>query len=63
MMRKLYYRLVRLIGYSILLHDHYNPETFELEKKYAYVGIYKYLGNYKHDGSLRMIRIWEIKIR
>ena len=63
MFRKLYYRLVRLIGYTILIHDHYNPETFELGKKYAYVGLYKYLGNYKHDGSLRMIRIWEIKIR
>jgi hypothetical protein len=42
---------------------HYNPETFELEKKYAYIGIYKFLGNYNHDGSLKMIRVWEIKIR
>jgi hypothetical protein len=61
-MRKLYYKLVRFIGYTILIHDHYNS-SFELEKKYAYIGIYKFLGNFKHDGSLKMIRVWEIKIR
>lgn len=61
-MRKIYYTVARLIGYVILLHHHYNS-SFEIEKKYAYIGIYKYLGRYKHDNSLRMVRIWEIKIR
>jgi hypothetical protein len=62
-MREIYYKIVRLIGYTIIVHHKYNTETFELEKKYAYVGVYKYLGRYKHDKSLRMVRIWEIKIR
>ena len=62
-MRKLYYKLVSLIGYTFLLEDRYNPETFELDKKYSSLSLYKFIGNYKHDGSLRMIRIWQIKIR
>jgi hypothetical protein len=61
-MIKLYYKLVHFIGYTILVHHKYNSETFELERKWYYWGIYKYLGNYKHDGSLRMKRIWQIKI-
>ena len=61
-MRKLYYAIVRLIGYTILVHHHYDS-SFEIQKKYAYIAIYRYLGVYKHDGSLRMVRIWEIKIR
>ena len=63
-MRKLYYKLVRWIGYTILIHDYYNPETFELEKKYAYIGIYKYIGIYEPKyGGIKLKRIWEIKIR
>jgi len=62
-MIKLYWRLVQLIGYTFILHHRYNTQTFELENKYAYLSLYKYLGRWKHDGSLKMIRIWEIKLR
>lgn len=61
-MRKIYYTIARLIGYVILLHHHYNS-SFEIEKKYAYLSLNKYIGRYKYDNSLKMIRIWEIKIR
>ena len=64
MMRKLYYKLVRFIGYTILIHDYYNPKTFELEKKYAYISLYKYIGTYEPKyGGMKLKRVWEIKIR
>ena len=61
-MKKFYYRLCQFIGYTIIFNNEYDS-SFELQKKYAYMGVYKYLGRWKHDNSLKIVRIWEIKIR
>jgi len=61
-MKKFYYRLCQFIGYTIIFNNEYDS-SFTLVKKNAYIGIYKYLGRWKHDNSLKMVRIWEIKIR
>ena len=59
----IYHRLCRAVGYSILIHDTWNPQTFELEKRNSHIALYKYLGAYRHDGSMKMRQIWILKIR
>ena len=61
--RKIYYTLCRLVGYTIIIEDRWNPETFILDKKYSNISLYKYLGLYSHDGSMRLKRVYTIKIR
>jgi hypothetical protein len=63
-MRKIYYKLCRLIGYTILLEDRWNPETFTLDKKYSNISLYKYIGMYGSKyGGMKLRRVWTIKIR
>jgi hypothetical protein len=63
-MRKLYYNLVRLIGYTILLEDRINTQTFELDKKYSNISIYKYMGMYDSKyGGMKLKRVYTIQIR
>ena len=63
-MRKIYYRLCRIVGYTFLLEDRWDPETFTLDKKYSNISLYKYIGMYdpKH-GGMRVRRVFTIKIR
>ena len=63
-MRKIYYSLCRLIGYTILLEDRWDLETFTLDKKYSNISLYKYLGMYDAKyGGMRLKRVYTIKIR
>jgi hypothetical protein len=63
-MRKLYYRLCRVVGYTILIEDRWNPQTFNLDRKYSNISIYKYIGMYDSKyGGMRLRRVWTIKIR
>jgi hypothetical protein len=63
-MRKIYYKLCRLIGYTILLEDRWNPQTFTLDKKYSNISIYKYIGMYDAKyGGMKLRRVYTIKIR
>lgn len=63
-MRKIYYSLCRLIGYTILIEDRWDPKTFTLDKKYSNISIYKYLGMYDAKyGGMKLRRVWTIKIR
>ena len=61
-MKKLYYRLVRLIGYTILF-EHTWGSDFKYATKYSHISLYKYIGRFKHDNSIRLKRVWTIKIR
>jgi hypothetical protein len=61
--QRLYNELSRLIGYKLVLQDTYDPITFELNKKCGYLALYKYIGNYKHDGSVKLKMIWQRKLR
>jgi hypothetical protein len=62
-MRKLYYRLCRLIGYTFLFEHTWNS-NFELETKYSHLALYKYIGMYDPKyGGMRLKRVWIIKIR
>jgi len=61
-MRKLYYKLIKFIGYTFLFEHTWDPD-FKHEKKYSHLTLYKYMGLYKHDGSMRLKRVYTIKIR
>jgi hypothetical protein len=63
-MTKLYYKLCKLIGYTIAIEDRWDPQTFELDKKYSNISLYKYMGMYDAKyGGMRLRRVWTIKIR
>jgi hypothetical protein len=62
-MRKLYWELIQFIGYTIVIEDTLvDWDTWEI-KKYTHIVVYKYYGRFKHDNSLKMKRVWQIKIR
>jgi hypothetical protein len=62
-MRKLYYKLVQLIGYTFLFEHTWNSH-FELETKYSHLTLYKYMGMYDHKyGGMKLKRVWTIKIK
>lgn len=61
-MRKLYWRLIQLIGYTIEIIDTVNLTTWETTK-YTHIVIFKYCGRFKHDNSVKMRIIWKYKIR
>jgi hypothetical protein len=63
-MWKIKYMLCRLIGYTIVIEHRWDPQTFELDKKYSNISIYKYIGMYDAKcGGIRIKRVWTIKIR
>lgn len=62
MMRKLYYKLVRFIGYTIEFQDTIDFTTWETTKR-THIVLYKYYGRFKHDNSIKMKTVWRIKIR
>jgi hypothetical protein len=62
-MKKLYYKLVRLIGYTILFEHTWGPD-FEYETKYSHISLYKYIEMYDSKyGGMKLKRVWRIKIR
>ena len=61
-MRYLFYRIAWLIGYTIIIEDTINMTTWET-KKYTHIAIYKYVGRWKHDNSIKLKRVWILKIR
>ena len=63
MIRKLYYKLVRFIGYSIRIENNHRFEDNEWVVESKNLSVYKYLGRFKHDNSIRLKRVWTIKIR
>ena len=62
-MRYLFYRIAWLIGYTIIIEDTLvDWEKWEI-KKYTHIVIYKYVGRFKHDNSIKLKRVWALKIR
>ena len=62
-MRKLYYKLVRFIGYTILF-EHTWGSDFNYITKYSHIALYKYIGMYDSKyGGMKLKRVWTIKIR
>jgi len=62
-MRKLYYMLCRLIGYTLIFEHTWNS-NFELETKYSHLVIYKHMGLYNPKyGGMKLKRFLTIKIR
>lgn len=62
-MKKLYYKLVRLIGYTILFEHTWGPD-FEYETKYSHITLYKYIKMYDPKyGGMKLRRVWTLKIR
>jgi hypothetical protein len=63
-MRKFYCKLCELLGYTILIEDRYCMQTFELDKKYSNISLYKYVGMYDPKyGGMKLKRVWTIGIR
>ena len=61
-MRKLYWKLVQFIGYTIEIIDTIDFTTWETTK-WTHIVVYKYYGRFKHDNSVKMRMIWKYKIR
>jgi hypothetical protein len=62
-MRKLYYKLVRLIGYTFIFEDTINLPTWETKKR-THIALYRYVGMYDAKyGGMKLKRVWHIKIR
>ena len=63
-MTKIYYKLCRLVGYTIVIEDRWDPQTFTLDKKYSNISLYKYMGMYDAKcGGMKLKRVWTIKIK
>ena len=63
MMRNLYYKLVRFIGYTILF-EHTWGSDFNYIKKYSHITVYKYIKMYDSKyGGMKLKRVWTFKIR
>ena len=61
-MRYLLYRIAWLIGYTIIIEDTVNMTTWETTK-YTHIVVYKYYGRWKSDNSIKLKRVWVLKIR
>lgn len=61
-MREFLYNIARLIGYTIIIEDTVDIRTWE-ETKYTHIVIYKYMGRWKSDNSIKLRRVWAFKIR
>ena len=63
-MTKIYYKLCRLVGYTIVIEDRWDPQTFTLDKKYSNISLYKYMGMYDAKcGGMKLKRVFTIRIR
>lgn len=61
-MKTLLYNIARFIGYTILIEDTINLNTWQ-EKKYTHIVVYKYQGRWESDNSIKLRRVWALKIR
>jgi len=61
-MKKLYFKLCRVIGYTIIMEYKYNIETFKPDKKYSSISLYKYLEKYKGSNSIGLKKLYTIEI-
>jgi hypothetical protein len=62
-MRKLYYKLCRLVGYTFLF-EHTWSSNFEYQTKYTHLTLYKYIGMYDAKyGGMKLKTVWTIKIK
>lgn len=62
-MRELLYNIARLIGYTIVIEDTLVSWDPWVMKKYTHIVVYKYVGRWKHDNSIKLKRVWQFKIR
>jgi hypothetical protein len=62
-MKRLLYNIAFWIGYTIVIEDTLvDWEKWEI-KKYTHIVVYKYYGRFKHDNSIKLKRVWALKIR
>ena len=62
-MKKLYYRLVKLIGYTFVF-EHTWGSDFKCIKKYSHIALYRYIGMYDSKyGGMKLKRVWTLRIR
>lgn len=61
-MKTFLYNIARLIGYTIVIEDTLDFETWETTK-YTHIAVYKYQGRWESDNSIKLRRVWVLKIR
>jgi hypothetical protein len=62
-MKLLLYNIARWIGYTIVIEDHHRIENNEWVVDSKHLSVYKYMGKWKHDNSIKLKRVWTSKIR
>jgi hypothetical protein len=62
-MRKVYYKICRLVGYIVVLRDYYDVQTFTLKKKNSHLALLKYVGEVDENKTSRVKEIFQIQIR
>ena len=59
----LYWRLTGMIGYTIVLSDWYDPETFTLKRKNSHMTFLKILSKEDANGHRKIKEVFKIQIR
>ncbi len=63
LIRTLYWRLCRRIGYVLILRDYWDPETFTLKRTNSHIALLKYIGKEDHNGNIRVEEVWQMQIK
>jgi hypothetical protein len=63
LIRNLYWRIYRRIGYRIVFMDYYDSKTFNLIKKNSHMALIKYVGKEDENGYIKVEEVWQIQIR
>jgi hypothetical protein len=60
--KTLLYNIARWIGYTVMIENTINIQTWE-ETKWTHIVVYKYCGRWESDNSIKLRRVWALKIR
>ena len=59
----LYWNICKRIGYSIVLSDYWDSQTFTLKKKNSHMTLLKHIGNEDACGTIPVKQIFQIQIK
>ena len=62
-LKSLLYNIARWIGYTIIIEDFHRIEDNEWVVDSKHISVYKYMGRFKHDNSIKLKRVWTRKIK
>lgn len=62
-MKSFLYNIARWIGYTIIIEDTLMSFDPWVMKRYTHIVVYKYQGRWESDNSIKLRRVWALKIR